>query len=213
MSPAPPASKPEHTAANPSMAFPVTGVILAAGSSRRFGNNDKLTAEHEGTPIILKTLRALIASRCNGVIVVVAPDNRPVMDLLNDQPVTGVINHKADQGLGSSIAAGISSLPPDTNGALILPGDMPWMTPAFIDRLIEAFQTGLGKKVVIPVTPTGEQRNPLIWPSSYFAQIRSLTGDRGAKQLIPADRDQKVEVRADDPRLFRDIDTPNDLAT
>ena len=189
----------------------VTAILLAAGRSRRFGPDDKLMAELDGTPIILKTLNALTESRCQAVHVIVAPDNRPLIELLKGQPVTIVPNPQAHAGLGNSIATGIASLADEVTGALILPGDMPWMTSAFINRLVEAFGAENGQKVTVPITIEGEQRNPIIWPRSDFAELRDLSGDRGAKKLIPSDPAQRLEVPAQDAGIFQDIDTHSDL--
>ncbi len=189
----------------------ITAILLAAGRSRRFGPDDKLMAELEGTPIILKTLGALSGSKCRAIHVVVAPDNSPLKELLKDQPASLVANPQAEAGIGSSIATGIASLEDDVAGALILPGDMPWMTSAFINRLIEAFVANERNRVIVPTTPEGEQRNPIIWPRSYFAELCKLSGSRGAKKLIPATPDQRLEILAPDTAIFRDIDTPAEL--
>ena len=52
----------------------------------------------------------------------------------------------------------------------------------------------------------------MIWPSGYFEDLKSLTGDFGAKHLIGANEADTLEVPVDADDSLRDIDEPGDLA-
>ncbi|MEQ8824362.1 MAG: nucleotidyltransferase family protein [Filomicrobium sp.] len=188
-------------------------IMLAAGSSKRFGTNDKLLADIDGKPVIFHTLEAVNSARTVTTLVVADTRNSELLELLDPLPITIARNKKACEGIGGSIAAGITALPEHVDGALILPADMPWMTAELLDHLIKVFKKEKGRKVIVPLAPTGEQRNPVIWPKRHFADLAQLKGDAGAKRLIPTSTADKLEVLHNSAKPFRDIDTPADLRT
>lgn len=189
----------------------VAAIILAAGLSRRFGASDKLLAEIDGEPIIRRVTRIALNSRCACVHVVIRPGAQEIEAALQGLPVVHCTNPNFADGIGSSIATGVRSLPPDVSGALILPADMPWLDWSLLDRLIGAFDASGMAKVTYPVSRAGKQRNPVIWPRAFFAQLSELDADKGGKELIPRSPDHRIEVETAHEFVFRDIDRPEDL--
>lgn len=187
-------------------------VIPAAGLSRRFGAADKLTAKINGMEMIRRVCDVVVASRVQVCFVVSRPAADSVAGALLGLPVSIVENHAAHTGMGSSIAAGISALDATVTGAFVLPADMPGMTPEFLNELIARFEAQGGTSIMVPVTPEGEQRNPVLWPSVYFSALKELRGDRGGKGLLQTLSGEVVRVEARDARLFADVDTLQDLA-
>lgn len=189
----------------------VAAIVLAAGLSRRFGEQDKLLAMIDGEPLIRRAARLALRSHCKRVHVVTRLGAKELEAALLGLPVVRCANPDFAAGIGSSIAAGIASLPPDVAGALILPADMPWLDAALLDRLIASFETSGATAVTYPVTTTGAQRNPVIWPRSLFPALTELKADRGAKGLIPSTPGSRIEVEVAQEEVFRDIDAPEDL--
>lgn len=190
----------------------VACLILAAGQSARFGNTDKLLAEIDGRPLIRHAVDEALASRSRDVHVIVQPDSVLLDKALAGLPVTRCINRDFASGIGSSIAVGVRSLAQDVSGALILPADMPWMTAEVLDALITAFEFTGGSLVTLPITAEGEQRNPVLWPKSYFKELCGLHADHGAKHLIPTGPEKLQKIEILDEAGFQDVDTPDDLA-
>ena len=121
-------------------------------------------------------------------------------------------NPKFASGLASSLSVGLSAMPGDVVGALVLLGDMPWIEPRLIDALIDAF---LARKDALAAVPSHEGRrgNPVLLGRGLFDAAMRLTGDEGARRLIGAlSGDELVEVEASDMGVTFDIDTPDDLA-
>jgi molybdenum cofactor cytidylyltransferase len=189
----------------------VAAIVLAAGLSRRFGEQDKLLAKIDGEPLIRRAARLALRSRCERVHLVTRAGAHELEAALLGLPVVCCANPDFTSGIGSTIAVGIASLPSDVAGALILPADMPWMDAALLDRLIASFETTGATAVTYPVTTTGEQRNPVIWPRSFFPALRELTTDSGAKGLIPSTPGRRIEVEVAREEVFRDVDEPGDL--
>jgi molybdenum cofactor cytidylyltransferase len=87
--------------------------------------------------------------------------------------------------MASSIAADVMALGSQALGALIVPGDMPFLTSALLKDLMATFHENQGGSIVYPTTRAGEQRNPVLWPRRFFPLLASLTGPGGAKHLQP----------------------------
>jgi molybdenum cofactor cytidylyltransferase len=124
--------------------------------------------------------------------------------------VTLVSNPDYAMGLASSLKAGIRAVPAESDGALILLGDMPGITAEHVDRLVEAFAAA-PDAIVVPVHE-GRQGNPVLWPRRLFSELLQLEGDAGAKRLIAAHRENVREVELGTAGIFADIDTPEELA-
>ena len=114
------------------------------------------------------------------------------------------------QGLSTSLKAGIAALPADIEGVVVLLGDMPGVTSATIDRLIEAFRPEEGALIVVP-TFAGKRGNPVLWSARFFAELRAVEGDTGGRKLIAANPDAVVEIELGSA-VALDIDTPAELA-
>jgi molybdenum cofactor cytidylyltransferase len=101
----------------------------------------------------------------------------------------------------------LASLPDDVDGAVVLLADMPAVTSATVDRLLEAFGPGV---IVVPAFG-GQRGNPVVWSRQFFPELMAVTGDTGGRRLIEAHRDAVVEVELG-AAVALDVDTPEALA-
>ncbi len=192
--------------------LPLGAVLLAGGASRRFGADNKLLAEIDGVPIIARVAREALSGGVGELVVVTGAEHDGYVTALTGLPVRFVRNAGWNEGIGSSIAAGVRALSAPPQGAFIVPGDLPNLTASVFRRLGEAFAAGDGARVVVPVTAEGSQRNPVLWPRHLFPQLAALSGTKGGKSLLDTLSDQRVDVSFDDESLFADIDTLDDYA-
>ena len=112
----------------------------------------------------------------------------------------------------SSIGTGIRALGAEMSGAFVVPGDMPFLTAGLFVVLRDEFGRAGGERIVVPTTPDGAQRNPVLWPRRHFAEFARLGGPEGGKPLLRRHWDQIVKVPVVDPNVFADVDTEEDLA-
>ena len=188
----------------------VAAVVLAAGASTRFGTANKLVAEINGRPLVRATADAVLGAGIAEVVVVTGSDAPLIEPALEGLPVRFVHNAHWQDGMGSSIATGVAALRDTAGAAFIVPGDMPLLTVGLLRSLIAAFERHSGAPIVYPATPDGAQRNPVLWPSRLFPELRALSGPEGAKALLRPLLAESVVVDCD-PAIFVDIDTPADL--
>jgi molybdenum cofactor cytidylyltransferase len=194
----------------------IGAVILAAGQSSRFragGGRDptKLVAKLDGKPIVRRVVETALATRARPVAVVTGYAREVVESAIADFEVSFAFNPDFVSGLASSLCAGLSAMPPDVAGALVLLGDMPLIDPRLADALIETFLAREGALAAIPLI-LGRRGNPVLLGRGLFEAAMSLKGDEGARKLIGAlNESEVVEVEASDAGVTFDVDTPEDL--
>ncbi len=189
----------------------VAAVVLAAGMSRRMGGPNKLLADVDGTPMIARVVDALLASRARPVLVVLGHQAEQVRAALAGRDVRFLVNPAYEEGLGASLRTGIEALDSTgVDGALVVLGDMPWVRPEHVDRLIGAFDPRGPLSIVVPVHDR-KRGHPVLWSARHFAEMRKLGGDVGARALLEEHADAVCTISIDDPAILRDVDSPDML--
>ncbi len=189
----------------------VAAVVLAAGRSRRMGAINKLLAEVEGVPMILRSIETALASGAHPVVVVTGYEADRLRRAVADRPVRFVHNPDFADGLSTSLKTAIAALPGEIEGALFCLGDMPMVRVADIDRLVGAFSGSARPSICVP-THNGKRGNPVLWHRHFFAEMKEVAGDTGARHLIGEHADSVIEVAVEDDGVLVDVDTPAALA-
>ncbi|MBC7672789.1 MAG: nucleotidyltransferase family protein [Polaromonas sp.] len=184
----------------------IAGLLLAAGRSRRFGA-DKLCAKLDGKAVIRWSMAAL--SPLDSVYVVIAPGADAVTQALSRLDVRFVVNLGRDEGMASSIRAGIAALPADVAAVVIALGDQPRGSPAVTRALVDRWHAG-DVAAVVPSYLDG-RGHPVLFGRACFPALLALRGDVGARGVLEelGERAATVEVPAAMPV---DVDTPEALA-
>ncbi len=186
----------------------IAAVVLAAGRSTRMGR-PKLMLEIAGRTVIQHVVGHVRQSRCDGIVVVVGDAADRVADHVRGPGVQIVVNERYAEGMGTSIAAGISALPPGCEAAIILLGDQPRVTAASINALIDVYRT-TGKPLV--ASRYGAVAGaPTLIGRVLFDEARRLAGDVGGRWLIDRHPDL-VDAVPLSPDLAVDLDTPEEFA-
>ncbi len=188
----------------------VAGIVLAAGRSRRMGEVNKLLAEIEGVPMVVRAVDAAVASGAAPVVVVTGHEDGRIRAALAGRPVRFVHNSDYAAGMSGSLKAGLAALPDDAEGALVCLGDMPHVTAEHTTRLVETFEAQDEPAICVP-THDGKRGNPSLWHRDFFAEMREVGGDAGARHLMGEHPESVVEVAMPDPGILLDIDTPDSL--
>jgi molybdenum cofactor cytidylyltransferase len=190
----------------------VAAIVLAAGSSHRFGEANKLLVAIEGKPLLLRVVEAIEAAGISRVIIVTGHEAERITAATTGSNRRHAHNPRHCDGMGSSVAVGVTALDDDIAGVLIAQGDMPAVDAALIATLLRRFIDGGCDHVVHPLLADGRQGNPVIWPRRLFGSLAHLTGDRGGKRLVEAEGDRAIRIAIDGDGPCADIDTPAELA-
>lgn len=157
-------------------------LILAAGSSSRMGSPKQLL-KWGNTTLLNDSITQAANSISDSVFVVLGANYSKVKDSIKNKSVTILINNKWELGLGNSIAYGLNAIQKHNfDGVLLMLADQPQVDTVFLNKLISAFEKG--DKSVIATTYKNEGGVPAIFDKSYFNQLASLKGDKGAKLVI-----------------------------
>jgi molybdenum cofactor cytidylyltransferase len=189
----------------------LAAVLLAAGASTRFGPENKLLVQFNGRALVRGVAEELLRSGLAEVVAVTGCDEARIKDALSGLPLRFAANQDWQLGMGSSIAAGVGALGEDVAAAFIVPGDMPLLSTDLLRTLAAAFDGREDGPIVYPATPEGAQRNPVLWPQRYFAELAALSGPEGGKALLAKHAADSVFVVVDNVSLFADVDTQADL--
>lgn len=182
---------------------PVPAVILAAGASRRLGRPKQMVLV-DGETLLRRTVKAALAC-CSPVLVVVGARGREVAASLAGMPVQVVDNPGWEEGMASSIRAGVRALPPDSPAALFLVCDQPAVDGALVGRLLEIRRHH--PEAVVACAYGNTRGTPSLFPARCFPQLLLLRGDRGARDLLAAPDVLTLPF----PAGADDVDTPGDL--
>jgi molybdenum cofactor cytidylyltransferase len=185
----------------------IVGVLLAAGSARRFGAQKLLAALPDGEPVGLRAARNLLAA-VPDVLAVVRPGDQALTRVLADTGLRIAVNERSASGIGNSIAAGVSASD-DADGWLIALADMPWIGTDTIRAVAEAL---LGGAALAAPMYEGRRGHPVGFSSCWQQRLLSLTGDAGARSLIQEAHPKAQLLPTRDPGVLMDVDRPRDLA-
>lgn len=190
---------------------PVPGVLLAAGTSDRFGERNKLLADCEGEPIVDRSARTLVEAGLDPVVAVLGHEAERVREALGDLSVRTVVADRYRRGRGASVRAGIEAireLEPAADAAVVALGDMPFVDPGTIDALVDAHAAGVGD--ALAPAHDGVRGNPVLFDRIHFDALAALEGDVGGRSIL-LDGERSALVAVDDPGVRRDVDRPGDL--
>jgi molybdenum cofactor cytidylyltransferase len=181
----------------------IVGILLAAGSSRRFGADKRLHPLADGTPMALASARHLAAA-CARTIVVIRPADTALASLLAAEGLETVVCAAAEQGMGHSLSSGVAAST-DAAGWLVALADMPYIQPASYRAVLRAMRDGA--PLARPVHG-GRPGHPVGFAAAYLDKLLALTGDQGGKAILEADPVALVLCPVNDPGVLMDVDTP-----
>lgn len=180
-------------------------VLLAAGSSKRFGA-DKLMWELDGKPMIMHTIEKLLAlQEMRGWQVTLVTKAGAVQELASELPLNIVLNHDPDRGISSSLKCALDSFDGSVKAAVFFVADQPGLKADTISEFIDAYRRS--GKMCGCLAYKGETGNPCGFSSKLFSELAELTGDKGGKKVLMRHLDSCYMHEIDDPVQLSDIDT------
>ena len=179
-------------------------VIMAAGSSSRFGGN-KLLTKLEGVPLYRRALEAVPPGVFDRVTVVTGYEEIAAAAAAKGFAVAE--NRQPEQGVSLTIRLGLESMA-DCDGVLFMAADQPCLTADTVKKLAAAFAAA--PRCIHGAAANGQRGNPCVFPSDLFPALLALQGDTGGARVIRSHMD-RLRLTEVPPRELLDADTPEAL--
>lgn len=188
----------------------VAGLLLAAGGGRRLGGHPKALLGHRGRPLIEHAVGVLRAAGCARVHVVLGAAADAVRESARLDGCVLVDNPEWEQGMGSSLRAGLDSFSgTDVRAALVSLVDQPGIGPEAYARVLGAYTS---PDSLVSAAYDGVRGHPVLFGSAHWAGIAATaTGDRGARAYLRERAGEITLVECGDVARPYDIDTVEDL--
>jgi molybdenum cofactor cytidylyltransferase len=185
-------------------------IVLAAGSSQRMGM-DKLFAKLGPKRVIERTLLTFRnAKHVPDVLLVIPPDSKQKWAPLRSPTLHLIENPDPSRGMISSIRAGLESGWAQEQNFFLCPGDVPFIKPEVVDKMVQTFVTR-GCKIVLP-SYHGLGGHPGLFSAGLSGDF-FLSGDEsGAREILMRHARDTVRMHVQDPDVCFDIDSPDDLS-
>jgi molybdenum cofactor cytidylyltransferase len=181
-------------------------VVLAAGSSSRFGSAKQLVRVN-GRPLMLTAVSRAVELAGHSVTVVLGANATELAPLLRHSPASIAINRDWAEGIASSIREGLAQAPQTADGVLIALADQAAVTTEDLRRLAGLWRRNPNS--IATAQYAGAVGVPAIFPRWCFRELNELRGDRGAQLLLQRHVDRLVRLPM--PSAELDIDRPEDL--
>ena len=182
----------------------IAGILLCGGAGRRFGVNKLLAGEE---PIAALAARNLIAGTGNALAVI--PVGRSELrKVLEDEGCAILESDRTSEGMGASLAAAIAASTA-AEGWIVALGDMPMVDARTIEAVRHALERGA--PMAAPYDRTGKRGHPVGFSKALREELLALGGDVGARDLLARHADMVERIVTEDPGIFVDIDTKEDL--
>lgn len=186
----------------------VSAIVLAAGTGSRFGGG-KLLASFEERTLIEATLDGLREAPVDEIIVVVGKQAEELRNVCEPYGARVVENPNWEEGMSTSVRAGLAATEPGTRAAVVLLADQPLVGSEAVAKLVAAFESGADVAVA---TYEGAPRNPVLFGREAWPLLaEELSGDEGARGFIRRHPELVTEVSCDDVADPTDVDTVEDL--
>lgn len=186
----------------------IAAVILAAGQSKRLAKN-KLLTDINNQPLVLKAVQAALKSDASPVFVVTGYQAPEIETELENYDINLVYNPNYFTGVKTSINLGLKSVPDFCEGAMLIPADMPALTPEFLNKMISKFKKNQEKQLII-AEKDGVKSNPIIWSKSLYHKADLVPENADVRVVFMEHSDYTTMVEASAEELL-DVNFQNDL--
>lgn len=188
----------------------VWGIVLAAGPSHRFeAAIPKQLLRFGDQPLVRRAVIEALGADLAGVVVVLGHAADEVREVLAGLDVLLVENRDYLEGQSLSVKTGLQQVAAAARAVLFIPCDQPFLTHRVLNQIVAAYRQS-GGPIVVP-THKGRRGSPALFDRSLFAELATIGGDRGGRQLFASHAQSIVEVELERGEPLLDIDTWDDF--
>lgn len=183
----------------------IAAIILAGGKSIRFGT-DKRLLDVNGVPMFLHTAKKIQRILGSDVWVVLSNHSRQHIDCLKREGISFLEMPFSSSGMGDSLSYAVSRLE-QYAGWLISPADLPLIQASTLHSMVASVAHS---KLAAPYYQ-GQQGHPVWFANTFFNDLVSLGGDRGARKILQDNSNDLTRIPVDDQGCVMDFDTPDSI--
>jgi molybdenum cofactor cytidylyltransferase len=167
----------------------VTGLVLAAGGSKRLGQPKQLLPYGSATLLdhVLATARSC---QFDQLLCVIGGEAEAVRGGVDLDGVEVVENSQFGEGCSSSIAAALGALDARCDVLVLMLGDQPGVTAEHVAALL----AGRGEASIAACSYADGRGHPLAFARRLFPELETLHGDKAVWKLLDHHADEAVDV-------------------
>ena len=188
----------------------ISSILLAAGQSKRMTGENKLTKEIKGSPLIKHSIKNILASSIDELIIVLGYQKEIIKKLIDkNEKIKFVFNKDFESGMASSIKTGLNNLSKKTEAFFICLGDMPMVNHDIYNQLIKSKDN---KEIIVP-TYKGQQGNPVLFDKSMKEKVLDIRDDVGAKKILELNKAKILNLEINNQSIAKDFNTQGDFSS
>lgn len=184
----------------------VAGVVLAAGSSERMGTN-KLLLPLGDRSVIRRAVETAARAGLAPVVVVLGHQAERVAGELTGLCHVAITNGDYARGKHTSLRLGIGAVPPEASAAVVLLGDMPFVTEHMVSAVVTAYRRSDAPLVVSRYGNVTAP--PMLYARELFAELLEADEKHCGKAMLRRHRQRAVLVEQPEDALA-DLDVAAD---
>ena len=185
----------------------IAAIILAAGSSARMGAFKPLLPLGERS-ILEHVIETVRSSRIEEILVVIGHRAQELGPVVEKAGASAVFNRDFEQGMFSSVCAGVRRLGRPVDGFFLLPVDIPLVRPATFRRMAAAWGQRPGR--ICSPAFAGKRGHPPLVPAALIPAILKSPGVGGLQKVLENFEDRALDVAVADENILFDLDLPED---
>ena len=188
----------------------ITGILLAAGQSKRLKNENKLLKKFKNKPLIHHVLKSVQKSKMKKIIIVLGYQFKETKKIIkNNKKFIFVYNKKYKQGISSSIKKGLKRINKQDKGFIILQSDMPFLKTSDINKIYNSI---IKKKYLVHALKYKNRiGNPIGFDISILKKFKKIEGNVGAKYMVKKLQKSTNYIKVSTKKVFKDFDKASDF--
>jgi molybdenum cofactor cytidylyltransferase len=182
----------------------LAAIVLTGGKSERMGS-PKALLHFKGRTFLEHILGAIQTAGIERTAVVVGHHRNEIAAAFPGLPL--IFNPDYEQGMSTSVKAGVRALPAGVDGAGIFLVDHPLIDAPTIRLLADRLRPG---QILLP-THAGRRGHPVFVAADLFGEILGLGPEEGLNTVVRRNPARVISLAVPNPGVLRDIDTPEEF--